>query len=548
MNNEFTLKNGSGGLCCKGCGRQNNKLNTYDWLADIPGNSDEQEIVEVQFKNTRKGYFKNSNRLKLEKGDVVAVEASPGHDIGTVTLTGRLVPLQMRKSGMKPDAEIKRIYRKVKPIDMEKYEEAKSREHATMIKSRKIAEDLGLQMKIGDVEYQGDGNKAIFYYIADERVDFRQLIKVLAEVFRVRIEMKQIGARQEAGRIGGIGPCGRELCCATWMTSFVSVSTSAARFQDISLNPQKLAGQCAKLKCCLNYEVDAYVECQKRLPSKEIVLETQDATYYYFKADILGGTITYSTDKSFLANEVTIPARRAFEVLNMNKRGEKPLKLNEDTTTHEPDKPKDLLEQESVTRFDKSKNAKNKKKKNKGEARNDNNGPKNNGRQNPNKPSGNGEQPTENKRPVTSQEPNTAVVKNNDTNITAENTVPKENRNRDRQPRENRPPRDKNRQPKPNKNKEQGIGTPESPEMKVQENKTSENRRPEERNNQPKRRERTENPESPTARENGQSGEQNNNRNRNNRRPNGNNRRPNEGNMPENGNTESRKQEGEIHA
>lgn len=548
MNNEFTLKNGSGGLCCKGCGRQNNKLNTYDWLAGIPGNSDEQEIVEVQFKNTRKGYFKNSNRLKLEKGDVVAVEASPGHDIGTVTLTGRLVPLQMRKSGMKPDAEIKRIYRKVKPIDMEKYEEAKSREHATMIKSRKIAEDLGLQMKIGDVEYQGDGNKAIFYYIADERVDFRQLIKVLAEVFRVRIEMKQIGARQEAGRIGGIGPCGRELCCATWMTSFVSVSTSAARFQDISLNPQKLAGQCAKLKCCLNYEVDAYVECQKRLPSKEIILETQDATYYYFKADILGGTITYSTDKSFLANEVTIPARRAFEVLNMNKRGEKPLKLNEDTTTHEPDKPKDLLEQESVTRFDKSKNAKNKKKKNKGEARNDNNGPKNNGRQNPNKPSGNGEQPTENKRPVTSQEPNTAVVKNNDTNITAENTVPKENRNRDRQPRENRPPRDKNRQPKPNKNKEQGIGTPESPEMKVQENKTSENRRPEERNNQPKRRERTENPESPTARENGQSGEQNNNRNRNNRRPNGNNRRPNEGNMPENGNTESRKQEGEIHA
>lgn len=436
MNNKFTLKNGSGGLCCKGCGRQNNKLNTYDWLADVPGNGDEQEIVEVQFKNTRKGYFKNSNRLKLEKGDVVAVEASPGHDIGTVTLTGRLVPLQMRKSGMKPDTEIKRIYRKVKPIDMEKYEEAKSREHATMIKSRKIAEDLGLQMKIGDVEYQGDGNKAIFYYIADERVDFRQLIKVLAEVFRVRIEMKQIGARQEAGRIGGIGPCGRELCCATWMTSFVSVSTSAARFQDISLNPQKLAGQCAKLKCCLNYEVDAYVECQKRLPSKEIVLETQDATYYYFKADILGGNITYSTDKSFLANEVTISARRAFEVLNMNKRGEKPLKLNEETTVREQDKPKDLLEQESVTRFDKSKNAKNKKKKNKGEARNDNNMPKNNGRQNPDKPSGNEEQPNDNKRPINQQEPIAVATKDNNTAITSENTS-KENRNRDKQSREN---------------------------------------------------------------------------------------------------------------
>ena len=546
MNNEFTLKNGSGGLCCKGCGRQNNKLNTYDWLADIPGNGDEQEIVEVQFKNTRKGYFKNSNRLKLEKGDVVAVEASPGHDVGTVTLTGRLVPLQMRKSGMKPDTEIKRIYRKVKPIDIEKYEEAKSREHATMIKSRKIAEDLGLQMKIGDVEYQGDGNKAIFYYIADERVDFRQLIKVLAEVFRVRIEMKQIGARQEAGRIGGIGPCGRELCCATWMTSFVSVSTSAARFQDISLNPQKLAGQCAKLKCCLNYEVDAYVECQKKLPSKEIVLETQDAVYYYFKADILGGTITYSTDKSFLANEVTIPARRAFEVLNMNKRGEKPLKLNEDTTSREPDKPKDLLEQESVTRFDKSKSAKNKKKKNKGEARNDNNAPKNNGHANQNKASGNNEQPAENKRQANTQKPVAAEAKGN--TATAEAPAPKENqnRNREKQPRENRQPREKNRQPKPNKNnKEQG--TPEQTEIKAPEMKTSgkkdaENKPQEERNNPPKRGEGNEN------RENGQPDERNNNRNRNNRRPNGNNRKPNEGNNPENGNTETSKQESETHA
>lgn len=363
---DFKLKNGSGRLCCGGCGRQNNKLNTYDWLADIPGNAEEQDMVEVQFKNTRKGYYKNSNGLHLEKGDIVAVEASPGHDIGTVTLTGRLVPLQMRKANLKPDAEIRRIYRKVKPVDMEKYEEAKSREHDTMIRSRKIAESLGLQMKIGDVEYQGDGNKAIFYYIADERVDFRQLIKVLAETFRVRIEMKQIGARQEAGRIGGIGPCGRELCCATWMTNFVSVSTSAARFQDISLNPQKLAGQCAKLKCCLNYEVDAYVECQKRLPSKEITLETLDNMYYYFKADILKGTITYSTDKSFLANEVTISARRAFEVLNMNKRGEKPEKLDDEFSGRESQRSKDLLEQESLTRFDKTKGGKNRKRNKKG--------------------------------------------------------------------------------------------------------------------------------------------------------------------------------------
>jgi cell fate regulator YaaT (PSP1 superfamily) len=363
MNNDFKLKNGSGCLCCKGCGRQDKQLNAYDWLADIPGNAEEQEMVEVQFKNTRKGYFRNTNKLKLEKGDIVAVEASPGHDIGVVTMTGRLVPLQMRKANLKPDVEIKRIYRKAKPVDMEKYEEAKAKEHDTMIRSRQIALNLNLNMKIGDVEYQGDGNKAIFYYIADERVDFRQLINVLAEAFHVRIEMKQIGARQEAGRIGGIGPCGRELCCATWMTSFVSVSTSAARFQDISLNPQKLAGQCAKLKCCMNYEVDAYVEAQKRLPSKEIQLETVDGTFYFFKADILKGIVTYSTDKNFLANAVNISARRAFEIINMNKRGEKPERLDEATSAQtEPEKPTDLLEQESLTRFDKRKGNRKKKK------------------------------------------------------------------------------------------------------------------------------------------------------------------------------------------
>ena len=201
---EFKLHNGSGGLCCKSCGRQDKQLNTYDWLADIPGNADESELVEVQFKNTRKGYFRNSNKIPLEKGDIVAVEATPGHDIGVVTLTGRLVPLQMKKANIKSEADIKRIYRKAKPVDMEKYNEAKAREHSTMIRSRQIALDLNLNMKIGDVEYQGDGNKAIFYYIADERVDFRQLIKVLADAFRVRIEMKQIGARQEAGRIGAL--------------------------------------------------------------------------------------------------------------------------------------------------------------------------------------------------------------------------------------------------------------------------------------------------------------------------------------------------------
>lgn len=344
--------NGSGSLCCKGCSRQDNKLNTYDWLADIPSNAEESELVEVQFKNTRKGFYRNSNQIKLEKGDIVAVESSPGHDIGTVTLTGRLVPLQMKKVNVKLDAEIKRVYRKAKTVDMEKYDEAKGKEHATMIRARQIASDLALNMKIGDVEYQGDGNKAIFYYIADERVDFRQLIKVLAEAFRVRIEMKQIGARQEAGRIGGIGPCGRELCCATWMTSFVSVSTSAARYQDISLNPQKLAGQCAKLKCCLNYEVDCYVEAQKRLPSREIELETKDGFFYYFKADILSNQISYSTDRHFPANLVTISGKRAFEIIAMNKKGIKPDSLLEEQEKPEPKVPIDLLEQESLTRFD----------------------------------------------------------------------------------------------------------------------------------------------------------------------------------------------------
>jgi cell fate regulator YaaT (PSP1 superfamily) len=314
----------------------------------------------VQFKPPRKGYFYNSNNLDLVKGDVVAVEASPGHDIGTVTMTGRLVPFQLKKANLKPGTELKRIYRKVRQVDIDKFEEAKAREHATMIESRQIAKDLGLNMKIGDVEYQGDGNKAIFYYIADERVDFRQLIKVLAERFRVRIEMKQIGARQEAGRIGGIGPCGRELCCATWMTNFISVSTSAARFQDISLNPQKLAGQCAKLKCCLNYEVDQYVESLKRLPSREIVLYTKDNEYYFFKADILAHTITYSTDKHLLANEKTISARRAFEIISMNREGLKPDALTEDGTPVEV-KSNDLLDQNNIERFDRTKKKKKRK-------------------------------------------------------------------------------------------------------------------------------------------------------------------------------------------
>jgi cell fate regulator YaaT (PSP1 superfamily) len=331
-------------------------------LSDIPESEQVTDYVEVQFKNTRKGYYLNSNKIPLTKGDVVAVEASPGHDIGTVTMTGKLVLLQMAKARLRSDAEIRRIYRKAKPTDLEKYEEAKAKEHETMIRSRRIAEGLGLQMKIGDVEYQGDGNKAIFYYIADERVDFRQLIKDLAEAFHVRIEMKQIGARQEAARIGGIGPCGRELCCSGWVTGFVSVSTGAARLQDISLNPQKLAGQCAKLKCCLNYEADAYTEAQRNFPSREIPLETRDNVYYHFKTDVFKNQMTYSTDKNFAANTVIITAERAFDVIGMNKKGHKPKSLLPAENEHQPQAKEyqDILE-ESVSRFDPVMRKKNKK-------------------------------------------------------------------------------------------------------------------------------------------------------------------------------------------
>ena len=353
----------NGGAKPVACACPRSKLHSFNWLADVPGDFNQaDDIVDVSFKNTRRGFYRNSQHLQLAIGDLVAVEASPGHDIGRVSMVGRLVKLQMRRTNLRQDAEILRIFRKAKPNDIARYEEAKAKEVDTMIRSRKIAEDLKLNMKIGDVEYQGDGNKAIFYYIADERVDFRQLIKVLADVFKVRIEMKQIGARQEAGRIGGIGPCGRPLCCSSWMTNFVSVATSAARYQDISLNPQKLAGQCAKLKCCMNFEVDCYAEVAKKLPPKDVRLETKDNIYYHFKTDILKREMTYSTDKSVPANLVTLSAERVAEVIALNKNGVKPEKLSLDSKEREFERKAfgDIIEQADVTRFDKAKRKKNK--------------------------------------------------------------------------------------------------------------------------------------------------------------------------------------------
>lgn len=355
------------------CCSFNAKLHTHNWLDDYPEMQDCTNLVEVQFKNTRKCFYINSNDIDLNQGDVVAVEALPGHDIGTVTLTGKLVLLQMKKNNFRPNEKgLKRIYRIAREGDLEKYERAKAREEITMIRSREIAQDLGLDMKIGDVEYQGDGNKAIFYYIADGRVDFRQLIKILASEFRVKVEMKQIGARQEAGRIGGIGPCGRQLCCSGWLTNFKSVSTSAARIQELSINPQKLAGQCAKLKCCLNYEVDAYIEAQKKLPSREVPLETKEGKYYHFKTDIFSGVMTYSLGKNSMSALVSIHKDRVYEIINLNKKGVIPDKLAVENFNNAPAKEVyggNSLNDDSITRFDNAAKKKPKKRKRKQSSR-----------------------------------------------------------------------------------------------------------------------------------------------------------------------------------
>ena len=360
MKEDFVINNGSCHISEKSCRRNSHHmLPVMDWMSDIPSAGEETDLVEVQFKNTRKGYYHNTNHLPLEKGVVVIVEANPGYDMGEVTLTGRLVPVQIKKSNINLERyEIRNITRIATDEDKQRAAEAHAKEQETMIKSRQLAKSLGLEMKIGDVEYQGDGTKAIFYYIAEGRVDFRQLIKVYAETFRIRIEMKQIGARQEAGRIGGTGPCGRELCCSTWMTQFTSVGTNAARIQNLSLNPQKLAGQCAKLKCCLNYETPIYEEAVKKMPSRNIHLETKDATWYLFSTDPLKGEATYSTDAHHPANLETIPAARAKEIIDMNRRGEKPLTLGGKQGAMpvvEVDY-QNVVGQDDLTRFDRKKN------------------------------------------------------------------------------------------------------------------------------------------------------------------------------------------------
>ncbi|MBL0327925.1 MAG: hypothetical protein IPP64_00560 [Bacteroidetes bacterium] len=431
-----TASNGLPGGCKNNgsCGTGGcNKLNVFDWLAnmELPSGQAPCDIVEIRFKNSRKGFYKNVNNLQLNVGDVVAVEATGGHDIGVVSISGELVRLQMKKRNVKADSEeVKKVYRKAKQADIEKWQEAQGLEHATMYRARTCAVKLNLQMKISDVEYQGDRTKAIFYYTADDRVDFRELIKVLADEFKVRIEMRQIGARQEAGRLGAIGSCGRELCCSTWLTDFRSVSTSAARYQQLSLNPLKLAGQCGKLKCCLNFELDSYMDALQDFPEvNNVKLETEAGRAFHQKTDIFRRTMFFSYTHE-PDNFIALPVDRVKEIIEMNKNSQKPadllIKMAPKIIEKKPDY-ENVVGQDSLTRFDKSKKAKSKNKKRSGS--------------NPNKP---GVNPNANKQaagPQNKPNPNQAKPNSN----------PNQNKPNPNKPNNNRP-RPNNNRPRPNNN------------------------------------------------------------------------------------------------
>lgn len=362
---------------CSSCGTGScNKLNVYDWLGDmeLPSGQMPYNVVEVRFKGTRKEYYRNTDYHILKVGDMVAVEGNPGHDIGEVSLTGELVKLQLKKHGIGFDSvEIKQLYRPAKPADIEKWKQMRDLEGRTMFRSREIAIALGLKMKLSDVEYQGDGKKAIFYYTAEERVDFRELIRKLADEFKVRIEMKQIGLRQEAGRLGGIGSCGRELCCSSWLTEFKTVNTAAARYQNLSINPVKLAGQCGKLKCCLNYELDSYLDALKDIPESSVSLQTEAGVAFHRKTDIFKRMMWYELMPKLKEGEyyhpsadkwVMMPVDRVKEIIAMNVANQKPVDLKsglpEIEEEEEPDY-SDVVGQDSLTRMD---NKKKKKKKN----------------------------------------------------------------------------------------------------------------------------------------------------------------------------------------
>jgi len=450
---------GSSGSSCSsgGC----NKMNVFDWLSDmqLPPGQKPFDVVEVRFKNNRKEFFRNVNDLALATGDVIAVESSPGHDIGTVSLAGELVKSQLKRKGINADdPAMKKVYRKAKQGDIDKWIEAQGLEKSTLVKSREFALRLGLEMKIGDVEYQGDKTKAVFYYTAEDRVDFRELIKVMAEEFRVRIEMRQIGSRQEAARLGGIGSCGRELCCSTWLTDFRSVTTSAARYQQLSLNPLKLAGQCGKLKCCLNFELDSYLDALKGFP-EAVDIETVRGRARHQKTDIFKGVMYYTffdEPDQFIA----VPNYRAKELIEMNKRGEKADVLvivqKEKVEVKAPDF-ENVVGQDSLTRFDKQKSGRNNRKKKRkpqdSENKQQNAGPKPQG-QGP-KPQGQGPKPqggNQQNRPQQNKGPQQPNQNKNQLNPNQRNNNQNRNRGNNRNPNQrpnNNPPAGNNPPPPP---------------------------------------------------------------------------------------------------
>lgn len=366
----------SNGNCGTGtCGSGSEKLAVFDWLSNmtLPSGQERFNIFEVRFKNGRKHFYKNENKLPISMGDVVAVEGNPGHDVGTVSLAGELVKVQMKKRKIGFDSEeIKKIYRKATQKDIDIWQQARAREVETQRRGREILGRLGLQMKLSDVEFQGDGNKATFYYTADARVDFRQLIRDLASAFSIRVEMRQVGARQEAARLGGVGSCGRELCCSTWLTDFRKVTTAAARYQQLSLNPLKLAGQCGKLKCCLNFELDVYLDALKPFPKQDVVLKTEKGDAVFVKMDIFKKHLWYTyKDESFKWYQLTLD--QVLEIIQLNKKGETAISL-EDYESDIEVSPKvdfeDAVGQDSLTRFDapkKRRRNRNNRKKNKKE-------------------------------------------------------------------------------------------------------------------------------------------------------------------------------------
>jgi len=464
------------------------KLDVYNWLSDIPQIQNNKKLVEVRFKSTRKDIFENNVNLPLETGDIVAVEASSGHDVGIVSLVGELVYQQIKKSKIAIPAEgFKKIYRKAKPSDIEKWNEAKALEYTTMIKARQLSKSLNLNMKIGDVEYQGDRTKAIFYYIADERVDFRELIKVLAEQFKVRVEMRQIGARQEAGRIGGIGPCGKALCCSLFIGRFASVGTQAARYQELSLNPQKLAGQCGKLKCCLNFEVDSYIDAQKDFPNTSIpLLFGNGLKAFHTKTDVYKRLMWYICDSDGKGNKfVALSVDKVKEIIAMNKAGKEVEKIETDIIIEVDDDEPDyenVVGQESLTRFD-NKNRKSKSNNNKNRKPGGNPNQQNRPNNNPNaqpRTEGGVQQPNNN--PNRSNNPNQGNRPNNPNQNPNQNRRPNNPNQRPQEPGgENRPaggPQNPNQRPNPNPNPNQRPNPNQNPNQRRDNNRDRFNNRP----------------------------------------------------------------------